>query len=63
MFILALAVCAYQTMAYETQLKFKEEQVKSLLDAVCPGYRFEGIKEAPGNGDTAAKWSFLLATK
>ena len=50
--------CAYQTMAYETQLKFKEEQVKSLLDAVCPGYRFEGIKRSPGQWGYRSKMEF-----
>lgn len=39
--------CAYQTLPYETQLKIKEDQVKRLLDEVCSGYRFEGIKGSP----------------
>ncbi|NLC67217.1 MAG: 23S rRNA (uracil(1939)-C(5))-methyltransferase RlmD [Clostridiaceae bacterium] len=39
--------CAYQAIAYDAQLGIKEEQIKHLLDEVCPGYRFEGIKGSP----------------
>ncbi len=39
--------CTYQTIPYETQLAMKAEQVKRLLDAVCSGYPFEGIKGSP----------------
>lgn len=39
--------CLYQTLPYEEQLKIKEAQVKSLMDAVCPEYEFEGIKGSP----------------
>ena len=35
--------CSYQTMAYESQLTMKKEQVKRLLDQVCEDYTFEGI--------------------
>lgn len=39
--------CTYQTIPYEEQLKIKEQQVKALLDGVCEGYEFEGIKGSP----------------
>lgn len=42
--------CAYQTLSYENQLKIKEEQVKSLLDAVIEAkdsYIWDGIKGSP----------------
>ncbi|WP_077611081.1 23S rRNA (uracil(1939)-C(5))-methyltransferase RlmD [Clostridium sp. Marseille-P2415] len=39
--------CTYQTIPYEEQLKIKEQQVKSLIDAVCEDYEFEGIKASP----------------
>lgn len=50
--------CMYQTMAYEDQLRMKEQQVKTILDAAitqagqvdasgAPDYVFEGIKGSP----------------
>lgn len=39
--------CSYQTLPYEEQLKLKERQVRELLDGVCDGYLFEGIKGSP----------------
>ncbi len=39
--------CQYQTLPYEEQLKIKENQVRSLLDAVCREYEFEGIIGSP----------------
>ncbi len=39
--------CSYQTMAYESQLTMKKEQVKRLLDQVCEEYTFEGILGSP----------------
>ncbi len=42
--------CMYQTMPYEEQLKMKESQIKTLIDAaISPGrsYEFEGIKGSP----------------
>ena len=39
--------CLYQTIPYEEQLKIKEGQVRELLDSVCSGYEFEGIKASP----------------
>lgn len=39
--------CTYQTIPYETQLNLKAEQVKRLLDPVCPEYDFIGIKGSP----------------
>ncbi|HIZ80120.1 MAG TPA: class I SAM-dependent RNA methyltransferase [Candidatus Lachnoclostridium stercorigallinarum] len=39
--------CLYQTFPYEEQLNIKESQVRELLDSVCSGYEFEGIKASP----------------
>lgn len=40
--------CIYQSVAYEEQLKIKEEQVKGLLDSVIDyEYEFQGIKPSP----------------
>ena len=39
--------CLYQPIPYEKQLAIKEKQVRSLLDAVCPEYEFEGILGSP----------------
>ena len=40
--------CAYQTMAYEEQLRLKAGQVKALLDeAAWESYEFEGILGSP----------------
>ena len=39
--------CLYQSLPYEEQLKIKESQVKALMDHVCSGYTFEGIKGSP----------------
>lgn len=39
--------CSYQTMAYESQLEMKREQVKRLVDQVCKEYTFEGILKSP----------------
>mgnify|MGYP000054647145 CR=1 FL=1 len=39
--------CLYQPIPYEEQLAIKEKQVRSLLDAVCPEYEFEGILGSP----------------
>jgi tRNA/tmRNA/rRNA uracil-C5-methylase (TrmA/RlmC/RlmD family) len=39
--------CSYQTMAYESQLEMKQEQVKRLVDQVCKEYAFEGILGSP----------------
>lgn len=39
--------CLYQSLPYEEQLKIKEQQVKELVDSVCPSYEFEGIKGSP----------------
>lgn len=44
--------CTYQTLPYEKQLKLKESQVKELLDGVCSGYTFIGIKGSP------AEWGY-----
>jgi 23S rRNA (uracil1939-C5)-methyltransferase len=39
--------CSYQTMAYESQLQMKQEQVKRLIDQVCKDYSYEGILGSP----------------
>ncbi len=39
--------CSYQTMAYESQLEMKRDQVKRLIDQVCKEYSFEGILGSP----------------
>lgn len=39
--------CEYQTLPYEEQLKIKEGQVRTLLEAVCPEIPFEGIVPSP----------------
>ena len=39
--------CSYQTMAYESQLEMKKNQVKRLIDQVCREYTFEGILGSP----------------
>ena len=50
--------CAYQTLPYETQLGIKEKQVRNLLDAVCSGYHFEGIKGSPNQWEYRNKMEF-----
>lgn len=41
--------CMYQTMDYQAQVKMKEEQIQSIMDAAVDGYSytFEGVKESP----------------
>lgn len=41
--------CTYQSLPYERQLELKEEQVRRLLDSVCPrgSYQWEGMKPSP----------------
>ena len=39
--------CTYRNLPYEEQIKLKERQVKALLDSVCQGYVFEGLKSSP----------------
>jgi tRNA/tmRNA/rRNA uracil-C5-methylase (TrmA/RlmC/RlmD family) len=39
--------CTYQTLPYDVQLEIKANQVKRLIDQVCKGYEFEGIKASP----------------
>ena len=50
--------CLYQTIPYEEQLKIKEGQVRDLLDAVCSGYEFEGIKASPAAEEYRNKMEF-----
>lgn len=39
--------CIYQTLPYEAQVSIKEKQVLSLIDGVCDGYVYDGIKHNP----------------
>ena len=39
--------CTYQNLPYEEQIAMKAQQVKKLLDDVCPEYEFEGILGSP----------------
>ena len=39
--------CTYQNLPYTEQLKMKEDQIRRLLEPVCPGLPFEGIKGSP----------------
>ena len=39
--------CTYQTFPYETQLQIKADQVRRLIDQVCPEYTWEGIIGSP----------------
>lgn len=56
--------CTYQTLPYEEQLKIKEEQVHSLLNAVYknrgeePDFVFEGIKASPAQFGYRNKMEF-----
>lgn len=44
--------CTYQTLSYENQLELKKQQVKKIIDGVCPDYTFEGILGSP------AEWGY-----
>ena len=50
--------CTYRNLPYEEQLKMKETQVKKLLDGVCSGYEFEGIKASPVQNGYRNKMEF-----
>ena len=55
--------CMYQTMSYEEQLKMKENQVKSLLQAAVGedvDHHWEGIHGSPLSLDTGIRWNSLL---
>ncbi len=39
--------CVSQSIPYEEQLRIKEQQVKELLEPVCPEFLWEGIKGSP----------------
>lgn len=56
--------CMYQTMSYEEQLKMKENQVKSLLQAASWGGRGSSLGgnpwEVPLSLDTGIRWNSLL---
>lgn len=50
--------CFYQTVSYENQLKIKESQVKELLDGVCSGFEWDGIKGSPSQWAYRNKMEF-----
>jgi 23S rRNA (uracil1939-C5)-methyltransferase len=50
--------CTYQTIPYETQLDIKKNQVKSLIDAVCDDYVYEGIIGSPKRWEYRNKMEF-----
>ena len=50
--------CAYQTMSYESQLKFKEKQVKELIDSVTSNYIYHGINHSPSDRAYRNKMEF-----
>ena len=51
--------CAYQTMTYENQLKFKEKQVKELIDNAVEGdYNYHGINPSPSYKEYRNKMEF-----
>ncbi|MDO5417305.1 MAG: class I SAM-dependent RNA methyltransferase, partial [Lachnospiraceae bacterium] len=52
--------CVYQSLPYEEQLKIKEEQVKGLLDSVCPegSFEWQGLKPSPISGGYRNKMEF-----
>jgi len=50
--------CFYQTVSYKNQLKIKESQIQELLDSVCSGYRWDGIKGSPDQWEYRNKMEF-----
>lgn len=50
--------CFYQTVSYKNQLKIKESQIRELLDSVCSGYRWDGIKRSPDQWGYRNKMEF-----
>ena len=50
--------CVYQPVRYEEQLKLKSGQIKKLLDPVCGGYIYEGIKGSPEAAEYRNKMEF-----
>ena len=39
--------CTYQQVDYDTQMKFKGDMIKDILDGVCDDYEYEGILGSP----------------
>lgn len=39
--------CTYQQVDYDTQMKFKGDMIKDILDGVCDDYEYEGILASP----------------
>ncbi len=54
--------CAYQTLSYENQLKFKEEMVKKLIDRALPDtdYVWDGILASPKQKGYRNKMEFTF---
>ena len=50
--------CAYQNMSYDNQLKFKEKQVKELIDSVTSDYKYHGINPSPSTTQYRNKMEF-----
>ncbi|MEF9951889.1 MAG: 23S rRNA (uracil(1939)-C(5))-methyltransferase RlmD [Clostridium sp.] len=50
--------CAYQNLTYESQLKLKEQQVKSIIDEVVENYDFLPIVESPTSTGYRNKMEF-----
>lgn len=50
--------CSYQSVAYEKQLKLKEEMVKKLIGEYCPDSSFEGIVGSPLSSGYRNKMEF-----
>ncbi len=50
--------CVYQSLPYEEQLVLKEKMVKELMDEVCSGYEFMGIKGSPVEWEYRNKMEF-----
>ena len=50
--------CTYQNLSYESQLKLKESQVKSIIDEVIDDYEFLPIVESPSSVEYRNKMEF-----
>lgn len=52
--------CIYQTVSGEEQRRIKEEQVKRLLEPVCPELHFEGVLPSPQQEEYRNKMEFTF---
>ena len=55
--------CLYQSVPYIQQLRFKEYQVRSLLDKVQEDYKWEGIKSSPAQTAYRNKMEFSFGNE